>query len=64
MGAFSVAVASCSCQGTRTGEHDALQGPEDSVWFSTLVTSRSCIIALPLMLAYNDCPLKFSSKEG
>ncbi len=62
-GAFSVAVFFLlkPRRGTRT---EPLQVPEDPVWLSTLVTCRSRIVALLLKLAYNDCSLKFSRKEG
>ena len=48
-------------QGTRIGElelevHDALQVPEDSVWLSNLVISRSRRVPLLLKLAYKGCP--------
>ncbi len=47
-------------QGTTIGEsepeHDTLQVPEDPVWLSTLITSRSSIVPLLLKLAYKGCP--------
>jgi len=55
-------------QGTRIGElelevHDALQVPEDSVWLSNLVISRSRRVPLLLKLAYNGCPLILEQRK-
>ena len=45
-------------------EHDALQVPEDPAWLGALANSPSRIVTLPLKIAYNGFPLKFSRKEG